>query len=131
MFQMDLLFALLAIIIMLGIYMGLKRAHGSDDLAALFQSVMTQVSRRFQVRLQSGAPSQRRDAWRPSLIMVNGRTFDRMAPLQLLTWLCHRYGVGTYVHYIKGHLNGDTFKQSRRELARLLKLVRQRHSAII
>jgi hypothetical protein len=44
--------------------------------------------------------------------------------------MCHRYGVGTYIHYIKGHLNGDTFKQSRRELARLLKVVRQRNSAI-
>lgn len=130
MFQMDLLFALIALIIMLGIYQGLKKVHGSDDVAALFQSVMTQVSRRFQVKLQSGGPSQRRDAWRPSLIMVNGRTFDRMAPLQFLTWMCHRYGVGTYIHYIKGHLNGDTFKQSRRELARLLKVVRQRHSAI-
>ncbi|MFC1640243.1 amino acid permease, partial [Gemmatimonadota bacterium] len=85
---------------------------------------------RFQVKLQSGGTGQRRDAWRPSLVMVNGRTFDRTAPLQLLTWLCHRYGVGTYIHYIKGHLNGDTFKQSRRELARLLKVVRQRHSAI-
>jgi len=130
MFQMDLLFAILAMIIMLGIYQGLKKVHGSDDVAALFQSVMTQVSRRFQVKLQSGGPSQRRDAWRPSLIMVNGRTFDRMAPLQFLTWMCHRYGVGTYIHYIKGHLNGDTYKQSRRELARLLKVVRQRHSAI-
>jgi hypothetical protein len=130
MFQMDLLFAVLALVIMLGIYQGLKRVHGSDDVAALFQSVMTQVSRRFQVKLQSGGPSQRRDAWRPSIVMVNGRTFDRMSPLQFLTWMCHRYGVGTYIHYIKGHLNGDTFKQSRLELARLLKVVRQRHSAI-
>ncbi len=130
MFQMDMLFALVAIAIMLTTYLGLKKVHGSDDLAALFQSVMTQVSRRFQVKLQSGGPKQRRDAWRPSLIMVNGRTFDRMAPLQLLTWLCHRYGVGTYIHYIKGHLESETFKQSRRELARLLKVVRQQHSAI-
>ena len=130
MFQMDLLFALLAIGFMLTIYLGLKKVKGADDLAALFQSVMTQVSRRFQVRLQSGGPRQRRDAWRPSLIMVNGRTFDRMSPIQFFTWMCHRYGVGTYIHYIKGHLNGDTFKQSRRELARLLKVVRERMSAI-
>lgn len=130
MFQMDPLFALLAIIFMLGIYLGLRKAHGEDDLAALFQSVMTQVSRRFQVKLQSGGPRQRREAWRPSMIMVNGRTFERMAPLQFFTWMCHRYGVGTYIHYIKGHLDNETFRQSRRELARLLKVVRQRMSAI-
>jgi len=130
MFQMDPLFALLAIVVMLGIYQGLRRVHGADDLAALFQGVMTQLSRRFQVTLQTEVTRRRRDAWRPSLIMVNGRTFQRMAPIQFLTWMCHRYGIGTYIHYIKGHLNGETFKQSRRELVRLLKVVRQRKSAI-
>ncbi len=130
MFQMDPLFALLAILVMVGIYQGLRRVHGSDDLAALFQGVMTQLSRRFQVKLQTEVTRQRRDAWRPSLIMVNGRTFQRMAPIQFLTWMCHRYGIGTYIHFIKGHLNGETFKQSRRELVRLLKVVRQRKSAI-
>ncbi|MEJ2239521.1 MAG: amino acid permease, partial [Gemmatimonadales bacterium] len=130
MFQMDPVFALLAILIMLAIYRWLKYVHGEDDLAAIFQGVMTQVSRRFQVRLQASATRQRSDAWRPSVIMVNGRTFDRAAPMQFLAWLCYRYGVGTYIHYMKGHLNGDTFKESKKVLARLLNAVQQRQSAI-
>jgi hypothetical protein len=62
--------------------------------------------------------------------MVNGRTFSRTAPLQFLAWLCHRYGIGTYIHFIKGHLNPDTFKESKRMQARLVKTVQQRKSAI-
>jgi amino acid transporter len=130
MFQMDPVFALLALIIMVGIYRGLRRIHGADDLAAIFQGVMTQVSRRFQIKLQSSAVRQRSDAWRPSVIMVNGRTFDRTAPLQFLSWVCHRYGVGTYVHYIPGLLDSETFRESRRVQSNLVRLVRERKGAI-
>jgi len=130
MLQMDPAFALLAILIMLTIYRWLKHVHGEDDVVAIFQGVMTQVSRRFQVKLQASATHQRSDTWRPSVIMVNGRTFDRTAPLQFLAWLCYRYGVGTYIHYMKGHLNAETFKESKRVLVRLLKAVQQRKSAI-
>jgi len=130
MFQMDPLFALMAILIMIGIYRGLRSVHEEDDLAAIFQGVMTQVSRRFQVKLQSSAVRRRSDAWRPSVIMVNGRTFDKTAPLQFLSWLCHRYGVGTYIHFIKGHLSADTFKESRRVQTRLVHVVQQRGSSI-
>jgi lipid-A-disaccharide synthase-like uncharacterized protein len=130
MFQMDPVFALFALLVMVGVYRTLRRIHGEDDLAAIFQGVMTQVARRFQVKLQASVTRQRSDAWRPSVIMVNGRTFDRAAPLQFLTWLCHRYGIGTYIHFIKGHLNSETFKESRRMQARLVKVVRQRKGAI-
>jgi amino acid transporter len=130
MFQMDPVFALLALIIMVGIYRGLRGIHGADDLAAIFQGVMTQVSRRFQIKLQSSAVRQRSDAWRPSVIMVNGRTFDRTAPLQFLSWVCHRYGVGTYVHYIPGLLDSETFRESRRVQSNLVRLVRERKGAI-
>ncbi|MDH3292450.1 MAG: hypothetical protein OEQ75_15710, partial [Gemmatimonadota bacterium] len=49
---------------------------------------------------------------------------------QLLAWLCHRYGVGTYLHYIRGHLDPEKFKESRRLQARLIKMMRARGSAI-
>ncbi|KPJ96530.1 MAG: hypothetical protein AMS18_00720 [Gemmatimonas sp. SG8_17] len=130
MFQMDPFFALLAILVMLGLYRGLRAIHKSDDLAGIFQAVMTQLSRRFQVKLQSSAVQQRSEAWRPSIIMVNSRTFDRTAPHQLLAWLCHRYGVGTYLHYIQGRLDAEKFRESRQVQARLVKLMQQRGSAI-
>ncbi|KPJ92444.1 MAG: hypothetical protein AMS18_07380 [Gemmatimonas sp. SG8_17] len=130
MFQMDPVFALLALIVMVGIYRGLRRIHGEDDLAAIFQGVMTQVSRRFQIKLQSSAVVRRSDAWRPSVIMVNGRTFDRASPLQFLAWVCHRYGVGTYIHYIQGLLKSETFRESRHVQANLVRLVRERKGAI-
>jgi amino acid transporter len=130
MFQMDLLFAFIAILIMVGLYRGLRVSRGADDLAAIFKGVMTQLSRYFQIRLQRSAPRPRSDEWRPSIIMVNGRTFDRSAPQQLLRWLCHRYGIGTYLHYIPGHLNADTYRESRQVQTRLIKTIQASQSDI-
>jgi len=130
MFQMEPLFAFLAILSMVGLYRLLRAGQGEDDLAAIFKGVMTQVTRYFQARLQETQFRHRSEEWRPSIIMVSGRTFDRTAPQQVLAWLCHRYGIGTYLHYIRGHLTADTFKESRRIQARLLKVFRARGSAI-
>ncbi len=130
MFQMEPLFALLAILLMVGLYRILRAGKGEDDLAAIFKGVMTQVSRYFQARLQESGLRQRSEEWRPSIIMVNGRTFERTAPHQLMAWLCYRYGIGTYIHYLQGILDPETFKESRRMQVRLLKVFRARGSAI-
>jgi amino acid transporter len=130
MFQMEPLFGLLALLLMVALYRVIRVRRGADDLAAIFKGVMTQTSRYFQTRLQASPARPRSDEWRPSIIMVNGRTFERSAPQQLLAWLCYRYGIGTYLHYIKGHLNQDTFKESRRVQARLVKTISARGSAV-
>ena len=62
--------------------------------------------------------------------MVNNRTFDRSAPLQFLTWLCRRYAVGTYLHFIPGMANRETHLQSRQAKAHLLEEMRNRDSAV-
>ena len=99
MLQMDLVYAVLAILVMAVLYLVIRRSRGGvDDLAAIFHGVMTQATRYLQIRLQKIPP----DDWRPSVIMITPRTFDRSSPVQVLEWLCHRYGFGTYLHYIPG-----------------------------
>ena len=51
MFQMDPGYALLAILLMIGTYTGLRASKGGeDDLAEIFRGVMTQTTRHFQTR---------------------------------------------------------------------------------
>ncbi len=131
MFQMDPLFTLIAIAVIVVIYRFLRAARGgADDLAALFHGAMTQLTRYSQVKLQKSLPQGRSDEWRPSVIMIDGRTFSRSAPIHFLTWLCHRYGFGTYLHFIQGHLNTQTFQESRQVLRRLIGLTQARDSSI-
>ncbi|MEJ2483175.1 MAG: amino acid permease [Gemmatimonadota bacterium] len=127
MFQMDPLYALLAIVVMAVLYWGIQRSMDhEDDLGAIFHGVMTQMTRRLQIRLQKTPP----DEWRPSIITVTDRTFDRSAPMQMLTWLSHRYGFGTYLHYIRGFLTDENYRESQRVLDRLLEIQEQRPSGV-
>jgi amino acid transporter len=131
MLQMDLIYALVAMVLMLLIYRMIRYTRGGrDDLASLFQGVMTQVTRSMHIKLQENLLRVRSHDWRPSTIMINGRTFDRAAPLQLFSWICHRYGFGTYLHYIPGQLNQETFAESRNILAQLIKNPQAKQSGI-
>jgi amino acid transporter len=128
MFQMDPLYAALAIVVMTLLYRTIRatRRDEVDDLSAIFHGVMTQLTRYMQIRLQKSPP---RD-WRPSVIMITSRTFDRFSPLRMLSWLCHRYGFGTYLHFIKGMLNRENIQESRVILNRLIEGIEETDSAI-
>ena len=82
MFQMDPLYAVVAIVVMVLIYRGIRALRGGhDDLAAIFTSVMTQATRRSQIMLQQRASArQGSEEWRPSIIMINGRTPAKGVP---------------------------------------------------
>jgi len=127
MFQIDPLYAVGAIVIMAVLYKAIDLTGGSGQgIGIIFQGVMTQATRNLQVRLQKNPPTE----WRPSIITVTPRTFDRSAPLQMLSWLSHRYGFGTYLHYIEGLLSDETYRESRKVLERLIRTAAQYDSAV-
>jgi amino acid transporter len=128
MFQMSIGYAVLAIVLMSLIYWTIRAARRDevDDLTAIFHGVMTQLTRYLQIRLQKTPP---RD-WRPSVIMISSRTFDRFSPLRMLSWLCHRYGFGTYLHFIKGMLNRETVLESLAIQERLIEEIEETDSAV-
>ncbi len=130
MFQMYPFYAFVAVLLMMGTYYWLRTHRHADDLAAIFTGVMTQATRYSQIKLQKTRQRVSSDEWRPSVIMVNGRTFSRSSPLQFLSWICHRYGVGTYLHFIPGQLSPETYRESRKFQTRLIDLVEARRSAI-
>ena len=132
MFQMDPGYALLAILLMIGSYTGLRAGKGGeDDLAEIFRGVMTQTTRHFQLVLQRSSFGRRDREWRPNVIAVGERTFERSAPLQVLTWLCRRQGFGTYLHLMRGKLNAEKFEESERLIPRLVALTEARESAVV
>lgn len=129
--QMDPFYALTAMLIMVGLYQWLRRQKGgdADDIAAMFKGVMTQATRYLNVRLQSKRHDRGGNEWRPSVITINARTFDRSAPLMFMRWLCHRYGFGTYLHFIPGTLE-QLYEHSQQVNQKLIDLARQQHSTV-
>lgn len=131
MFQMDPVFALLSGGFMTVMYIiTARRREDGNDLAAIFEGVMTQLNRNFHLRLQRRDPETTTDEWRPSIITVNEHTFDRKAPLAMMRWLCQRQGFGTYLHFIPGMLDRTSFSESEAVRKRLIKLAREQDSPV-
>ena len=62
--------------------------------------------------------------------MVDDRTFDRRAPQEFMRWLCYRHGFGTYLHYIPGFLDEQSFRESQRVKRRLVEQARRQRSSV-
>ncbi len=132
MFQMDPLYAIAALVAVVILYRGIQKSREgySYNLGEIFYGAMTQATRFSQVQLQKSRSGKRLSNWRPSIVMVNNRTFDRSAPLLFFSWLCYRYGFGMYVHYIQGEFDIKTLTESRKSLSELIKYVQDRQSHI-
>jgi amino acid transporter len=130
MFQMDPLYAFLAIIGMGVLYTVFNRAdQQTDDLAVMFQGAMNQATRTMQIGLQRRAQGPLQD-WRPSVICVNPNTFKRSEPLHFMRWLCHRHGFGTYLHFIQGALDKPNQLVRVETKKRLLTMAKEQRSTV-
>ncbi|MHC4820378.1 MAG: APC family permease [Planctomycetota bacterium] len=132
MFQMDPLYALLSMVVMTGLYFVVRstRKGEVDDLAAIFQGAMTQATRWMQLTMQKRLGAGRQEDWRPSVLMVNARRENRSAPIELMTWICRRFGFGTYLQLINGSLEDKTYLESRRVLEKIIRTLETKHAAI-
>ncbi len=131
MFMMQFTAALVALSLMLLLYWNIKRTNSdSRDLAALFKGALYQITRNLQIWLQRQHSTLKATDWRPSFIAVSDKTFDRRAPFDILRWIAHRYGFGTYFHFVKGLLDRNTYGISRQELKKTIDLAEASRSGV-
>ncbi|MCB1320723.1 MAG: amino acid permease [Leptospiraceae bacterium] len=120
MFQISTLFAAVAAIVMTVLYLLIVKYNpGQMGLAAIFQGAMFQVARRLQVFLQKSR-SRAVQHWRPFVICLSARSFERYDAIEMLRWISHKYGFGTYIHYINGYLSRSTRDEADAALERLV-----------
>lgn len=121
MFKMEPLFAFLALVFMSVIYYSISLTRNDNEgLAKIFQGVIFQISRKLQIFLQKAEKDS--DNWRPSFICISRDFFKRPAAFELLTWISHRSGFGTFMHFIQGYLSKETKRKSVDELNRIIKI---------
>lgn len=121
MFQMNAPYAIVSITFMTMIYFFVTyTSKNKEGLAKIFQGVIFQISRRLQVFLQKAEKGE--ESWRPSVICISTDFFKRPSAFQFMRWISHRYGFGTYIHYINGYFSKESNEKSKAELKRLLKI---------
>lgn len=122
MFKMNFGYAVLAITLMVILYFVLmKFNHEKRGLSKVVQGAIFQMSRQIHVFLQ-GSRKHGTDSWRPSVICITEASFHRLAAFDILRWISHRYGFGTYIHFIKGYFSKAMADNSKATLARLIHL---------
>ena len=132
MFKMNTLYAFLSMAIMIGIYLWVKNAHAeSKSIINLGKGVIFQITRELQVFLQKRDRQDTKESWRPFIISISPNTFNRRSGLDMIRWMSHSYGFGTYIHFIEGFLSDKTYKESQEVKERLVQLVEKTKSKVV
>lgn len=121
MFKIDTLYAFLAVIIMILLYLAISYYHKErKGLEAIFRSTLFQINRNLQIYLQKTQRLKEKISWHPSMVCVSNLNSDRENAFKLLSWISYKYGFGTYIKYIPGYLSSETYGQSKEALKDLI-----------
>ncbi|MDW3192229.1 MAG: amino acid permease [Cytophagales bacterium] len=121
MFSMNAPYAIASLVIMVIIYSIISRVNDDNQgMAKIFQGAIFQLSRKIQIFLQNAEKDD--EDWRPSIICISQNTFKRTADFDLIRWMSHRFGFGTYIHFIRGYLSRETHQQAKADLNQLVKV---------
>ncbi|MEM8582714.1 MAG: amino acid permease [Bacteroidota bacterium] len=130
MFFMNSGYAALALLLIVVLYLYISWSNpDKQSLALIFQGVIFQLSRRLQIFLQK-ADKEEKSSWRPSAIAASNQTFNRLGVFNLLRWISHRYGFGTYIHYIKGYLSHQSHEDRAEIKERIIRMAEATNSRI-
>jgi amino acid transporter len=122
MFKINTLFALGACLIMILLYLLINNYHKDrKGLVSIFTNALFQLNRSMHVYLQQTRKSRGNKEWRPSAICISKDSFERDKAFQLLNWISHKYGFGTYIHLIEDYYSKVSREKSVLELEKLIK----------
>jgi amino acid transporter len=131
MFKVNTVYAVVSLSIMLMIYFSVTYfSPQKTQMAKVFQGVIFQLSRRLQVFLQKADTGEESDHWRPAVVCVTSHSFERFAAFDMLRWISHKYGFGTFIHLIEGYLSRKTNQEAKAALSRLIKMAESSHSNV-
>jgi amino acid transporter len=131
MFQMQPLYAALALALMYGIYRVLKYAHaGERDLAVIFQGVMFQLTRRLHISLQRARATADPRDWRPTFLALSQRATKQPALFDLMRWICHRQGFGEIIHVQESPLDAEALELAAETRETLIRRTEISHASV-
>ncbi len=116
MFGMNTPYAIASILVMVLIHAWVSRKGGNKQggMVRLFRGIIFQITRSLQLALQMSDDDdlQSSTGWRPFVLSISPDSFKRNEGYDMTRWIAHKYGFGTYMHYIKGFLNEETSNEA-------------------
>ena len=131
MFQINSFYTILSYAIIVIIYLTIEHSRKNQkDLVNIFKGALFQLNRRLQIFIQKRQSDAENGEWRPAAICISPNSFTREKVLNLMRWISHQHGFGTYFHYIEGYFSKQTYTESRIILKELIDVQKERESIL-
>ncbi|MDR3094101.1 MAG: amino acid permease [Bacteroidales bacterium] len=131
MFKINAMYTVLAYAVIVIIYLFMENSNKEQKgLVNIFKGTLFQLNRKIQVFMQKHQTRMDAEEWRPAAICISSHSFERNKALDMMQWISHRHGFGTYFHFIEGYYNEQTFSESQELLAKLIDNQKEQHSAL-
>ena len=121
MFKINPLYTILSYIIIVIIYLFIE--HNNKDkkgLVNIFKGSLFQLNRQLQVYMQKNHSNMDKEEWRPAAVCISPNSFKRDKVIELMKWISHQHGFGTYFHFIEGYYSRQTYLESQEILEQLI-----------
>jgi len=131
MFKINPFYTVLSYIIIVIFYLIIENSHKHQKgLGSIFKGALFQLNRSLQIFIQKHQSGMESDEWRPAAICVSPNSFKQEKILDLMCWISHRHGFGTYFHYIEGYYEKHTHAESREILKDLIDILKERENTL-
>lgn len=131
MFMISPLYTILAYIFIALIYVVVEHTNKNQKgLVDIFRGSLFQLNRRLRVFMQKSQAAMEHEEWRPSAICISPNSFEREKVLELMKWISHQHGFGTYFHFIEGYYSKQTHAESQEILQQLINTQKEHDSAL-
>jgi len=131
MFKINPFYTILSYAIIVVLYLIIENSNKNHKgLVNIFKGALFQLNRRLQIFMQKHQSSMDSEEWRPAAICISPNSFKREKVLDLMRWISHRHGFGTYFHFIEGYYGKQTYIESRGILKELIVRQKERTSTL-
>lgn len=131
MFMISPLYTILAFILIVIIYLIVEHYNKDQKgVVDIFRGALFQLSRHLRVFMQKNQSTIENEEWRPSAICISPNSFERDKVLELMKWISHQHGFGTYFHFIEGYYGKQTYLEAQDMCRQLVDLQKGDKSAL-
>ena len=131
MFKINPFYTVLSYIIIVIFYLIIENSHKNQKgLGNIFKGALFQLNRSLQIFVQKHQSGMESEEWRPAVICISPNSFTREKILDLMCWISHRHGFGTYFHFIEGYYEKQTYADSQVILKELIDNLKERVSTL-
>ena len=131
MFMINPLYTIMAYLVIGVIYLLVEHYNKNQKgIVNIFKGALFQLNRQLQVYMQKHRSTMDDEEWRPAVICISPHSFEREKVLELMKWISHQHGFGTYFHLIEGYYSKQTNIKSKEVLQELVDKTRDKDSTL-